>query len=56
MPTAVFYGLAIASVGGPLALVTLFLPNTLVDAASWSVVIVLLGAVAFVFPVIAWYN
>jgi amino acid transporter len=56
MPTAVFYGLAISSVGGPLALVTLFLPNTLVDARSAAGLAVLLGAAAFVFPVIAWYR
>jgi amino acid transporter len=56
MPTAVFYGIAIASVGGPLALVTLFLPNTLLEVKSWSGLVVLLGALAFVFPVIAWYR
>ncbi len=56
MPTAVFYGIAIASVGGPLALVSLFLPNALLDVSSWSGFAVLLGAVAFVFPVIAWYK
>jgi amino acid transporter len=56
MPTAVFYGLAIASVGGPLALVTVFLPNTLAGLGSWSGVAVVLGAVAFVCPVIAWYR
>jgi amino acid transporter len=56
MPTPVFYGLAISSVGGPLALVTLFLPNALVDVRSAAGLAVLLGAVAFIFPVVAWYR
>jgi amino acid transporter len=56
MPTPVYYGLAISSVGGPLALVTLFLPNTLVGVRSAAGLAVLLGAVAFVCPAIAWYR
>jgi hypothetical protein len=56
MSTVVFYGLAVGSVGGPLALITIFLPNALLDVASWSGLAVVLGALAFVFPVTAWYN
>ncbi|HMK98211.1 MAG TPA: hypothetical protein VK425_11735 [Acidimicrobiales bacterium] len=56
MPTPVFYGLAIASVGGPLALITIFLPNTLADVSSSAGLLVLLGALAFVFPTAVWYR
>lgn len=52
----VFYGLAVGSVGGPLGLAALFVPGTLLGAASSSGLIVLVGALLFAFPVFAWYR
>lgn len=56
MANVVFYGIAVASVGGPLALVTLFLPNTLANFQSSSGLAVLLAAVAFGLPLAAWIG
>lgn len=56
LPGPVFYGLAIASVGGPLGLVAVFVPGTLPGASSSSGLIVLVGGLLFAFPVVAWYR
>jgi hypothetical protein len=56
LPAPVFYGLALASVGGPLGLAALFVPATLLGASSSSGLIVLVGALLFGFPVLAWYR
>lgn len=56
MPTVVFYGIAIGSVGGPLAIVALILPNTLANTGPSSTLITVLGSLAFIFPVIAWSS
>ncbi len=56
LPVPVFYGLGVASVGGPLGLAALFVPATLLGASSSSGLIVLVGALLFGFPVIAWYR
>lgn len=56
LPRPVFYGLAVASVGGPAGLAALFVPSTLSGAASSSGLIVLAGALLFAFPVVAWYR
>jgi amino acid transporter len=56
LPRPVFYGLAVASVGGPLGLAALFVPSTLAGAASSSGLIVLVGGLLFGFPLLAWYR
>ncbi|MGH9107431.1 MAG: hypothetical protein ACRDZX_16715, partial [Acidimicrobiales bacterium] len=56
IPAPVFYGLAIASVGGPLGLVALVVPSTVAGVASSSGLVALLGSLAFVFPLLAWYR
>src|SRR5579862_1220313 len=50
---ALFLGFAVASIGGPLALVTLF-PGTAGDGIDSAGLVVLLGLVAFAFPLGIW--
>jgi amino acid transporter len=50
----VVYGVAIASVGGPLALAALNVPQALVDVRSSSGLLVAIGIALFAFPVVVW--
>ncbi len=54
MPRIVFYGLAIGSVGGPLGLVALYVPQAVADARASAALVVVLGTAIFALPVIVW--
>jgi hypothetical protein len=54
IPRPIFYGIAIAAVGGPLSLAAFNVPQALGDQMSSSGLLVLIGIAAFAFPVIVW--
>jgi amino acid transporter len=50
----VFYGLALGSVGGPLALAVLYMPQTVSGVRSSAGSVVLLAIAAFTLPIVVW--
>jgi amino acid transporter len=56
LPRPLFFGAAIASVGGPLALVALYLPGAAGDAIGSSFFTALIAALAFLAPLAIWLG
>jgi len=55
LPPVLFAGLAVASIGGPIALVSLF-PGTVGDGVDSAGVVVALSLVAFAAPLLIWWR
>jgi hypothetical protein len=55
LPPALFAGLAVASIGGPIALVTLF-PGTVGDGVDSAGLVVVLSLVVFAAPLAIWWR
>lgn len=56
IPTPVLYGLAIASVGGPLSLAAVLIPQTVSGFAGSSTLVVIAASLVFIFPLIVWIR
>jgi amino acid transporter len=56
IPDFLLYGVAIAAIGGPLALITLNFFTSSYSAGSYSIYATLLGIVIFLAPLAVWYK
>lgn len=54
MPKTVFYGIAVASVGGPLAIVALYMPQSVADTRESAGLVAVVAAAIFALPIVVW--
>ncbi|HET7386581.1 MAG TPA: hypothetical protein VFJ19_07970 [Nocardioidaceae bacterium] len=56
LPFAAFLGVAVAAIGGPLALTAVYVPAVVADVAGSAGLVAILGVVAFTVPVVIWLR